>query len=154
HELLQEGGGFVEQPLAVPPDRRVQLLDLGLPLRARAVAVPADAVPAVAAVVAPPGLARGVVGGDAEHGQAARTAGEEAPQQVVVAGGVFGGEDPGAAPVWGRLVGCGIHGDSRGGGRGPPPPRGRGGGAPRGGGGAGGAAGAPGRRGGWGSGGG
>jgi hypothetical protein len=85
-ELLQQRGGVVEQPLDVLPDRRVEFLGLRLPLRARVVPVPAGAVPAVAAVVAPPGLAIRSVAGHAEHGQATGPAGEQAAEQVVMPG--------------------------------------------------------------------
>jgi len=92
-ELSQERDGVVEQPLDVLPNGRVEFLDLGLPLGTGAVPVTAHAVPAVAAVVAPPRGAIGRMGSHAEHGQAARPAGQQAAEQVVMAGVVAEGQD-------------------------------------------------------------
>jgi hypothetical protein len=83
-ELSQQRLRVGQQLLDVPPDRDLQLFRLRHPLRARLVAGAADAVPPVALVVAPLGVAGRRPVGDAEHGQAAGAAGQQAPQQVTV----------------------------------------------------------------------
>src|SRR3954464_10319343 len=85
-ELGGQRGGVVEQPLDVVPDGRLELLGPGPWLGAGMGAVPGEGVLAVAHVIPmltpPAGPARG----DAAHGQTARPAGEQASEQVIVAG--------------------------------------------------------------------
>src|SRR3954464_13064338 len=85
-ELRRQRGRVVEQPLDMVPDRRVELLDPGPRLPARARPVPRHrflAVEYVVAMLTPPA---GPAAGDAAHGEAARPAGEQAAEQVGVAG--------------------------------------------------------------------
>jgi hypothetical protein len=108
-ELAQERDGVMAEPLAVLPDRRVQFVALGLAPRAGAVAVPAATVPAVAAVVAPPGPAVGPVSGHAEQGQAAGPAGTAAAEQGVMPGVVPEGQRGVPHSLRRCLVqGCGV----------------------------------------------
>jgi hypothetical protein len=78
-ELFQQSFRIVEQLLNVPPDGSLQCVGLHRTARAGAVAVARDAVLAVAFVVAVLHLAGLVAEGDAEHGQAARPARQQAP---------------------------------------------------------------------------
>jgi len=72
--------------LDVAPDGGLQLLCLDRAPRAAALAIADDAVLAVAPVVAVFGLVVRCMKRDTERGEATRPAGEQAAQQVVVAG--------------------------------------------------------------------
>src|SRR5690606_19180459 len=91
-ELRGQRGRVVEQPLDVVPDGRVELLGPGPGLRARARPVPGQGVLAVADVVAVLTPPAGPTAGDAVHGEAAGPAGQQAAEQVVVAGVVAEGQ--------------------------------------------------------------
>src|SRR3954462_13872907 len=84
-ELRRQRGRVVEQPLDVVPDGRVELLGPGPWRGAGRRAVPGQGVLAVAHVVAVLAPPAGPARGDAAHGQAARPAGEQAAEQVLVA---------------------------------------------------------------------
>src|SRR4051812_5794105 len=102
--LRGQRGRVVEQPLDVVPDGRVELLGPGPWLGAGMGAVPGEGVLAVAHVVAVLAPPAGPAGGDAAHGQAARPAGEQAAEQVLVAGVVAEGEARVPGQLFARIL--------------------------------------------------
>src|SRR3954464_3355485 len=103
-ELCRQRGRVVEQPLDVVPDGRVELLGPGPRLGTGMRAVPGEGVLAVAHVVAVLAPPAGPARGDAARGQAARPAGEQAAEQVFVAGVVAEGEGRVAGQLFARIL--------------------------------------------------
>jgi hypothetical protein len=85
-EPCGQRAGILEQRLDVPPDGRVELLDLGRGLGTAAGPVPGHGVLSVTFVIPIGLLPRPAVRRDPVHRQAARLAGQQAAQQVVVVG--------------------------------------------------------------------
>jgi len=105
-EPCRQGRGILEQRLDVPPDGRVELLELGRCLSAAAGPVSRHGVLPMTLVISVRLLSRPAVGRDPVHRQAARPAGQQASQQVVVVGIVAKRQDGVPGQLFIRALMC------------------------------------------------